>query len=72
VNLAAVAALALLLAVPSLIGLAEGSIDPDEAGLRLLLATACAAVAETVLRRFVDAVRPARVELPQEAGPGEG
>ncbi len=71
-NLAAVAALALLLAVPSLVGLAEGSIDPDEAGLRLLLAAACAAVAETVLRRFVDAVRPARVERPQDTSAGEG
>lgn len=65
-NLAAVAALALLLSLPSLLGLAEGTIDPDEAGLRLLLAVVCAAVAETLLRRFVDAVRPARVELPAE------
>ncbi|GAB4067968.1 hypothetical protein GCM10028777_25490 [Angustibacter speluncae] len=65
-NLAAVAALALLLSVPSLLGLAEGTIDPDEAGLRLLLAVACAAVAETLLRRFVDAVRPVRAELPPE------
>lgn len=71
-NLAAVAALALLLSLPSILGLAEGSIDPDEAGLRLLLAAGCAAVAETLLRRFVDAVRPQRVELPPPSTSTEG
>ncbi len=56
-NVATVGVLALLLAVPAVLGLAGGSIDPDEVGLRVLMAVAVAVVAEVVLRRFVDAVR---------------
>ena len=40
-----------------MLGFAGGSIDPDEVGLRVLVAVAVAVVAEVVLRRFVDAVR---------------
>jgi len=57
VNLAVIAVLTLVLAVPAVVGLADHSIDPDEVGLRVLLAVAVAVVAEVVLRRFVDAVR---------------
>lgn len=77
-NLSVVGVLSLVLAVPAVLGLAEGSIDPDEVGLRVLLAVAVAVVAEVVLRRFVDAVRgpveqPAMVEVTASSGgrPGD-
>ena len=57
-NIPAVAVFALLLSAPALIGLFEGTVDPDQAGLRLLFAVLCAAVAETLVRRFIAAVRP--------------
>ena len=74
-NLTAVATFALLLSAPALIGLFNGTVDPDQAGIRVLFAVLCAAVAETLVRRFVTAVR--RVEddesgaqqSPVEAGP---
>ena len=69
-NVATVGVLALLLAVPAVLGLAGGSIDPDEVGLRvLLMAVAVAVVAEIVLRRFVDAVRrPSSSRLSRREG----
>jgi hypothetical protein len=75
VNLSVVAVLTLVLAVPAVPGLADHSIDPDEVGLRVLLAVGAAVAAEVVLRRFVDAVRgpaeqPLRSEDPAAAGAG--
>ena len=74
-NLSVVAVLSLVLAVPAVLGLADHSIDPDEVGLRVLMAVAAAVVAEVVLRRFVDAVRSpldqpaAREDAVAAAGP---
>jgi hypothetical protein len=75
VNITAVAVFGLLLSAPALIGLFNGTVDPDQAGIRVLFAVLCAAVAETLVRRFISAVRPieddeGRAQLPPvEAGP---
>lgn len=61
-NIAVVALLTAVLAAPVLRALADGSLDPDTAGMRVLLAVACAMVIETVGRRFLQAV-----EQPQRA-----
>jgi hypothetical protein len=65
VNLTAVATFALLLSAPALIGLLNGTVDPDQAGLRVLFAVLCAAVGEMLIRRFVAAVRPTDEQEPQ-------
>ncbi len=74
-NLTAVGTFALLLSAPALIGLVNGTVDPDQAGLRVLFAVLCAALAEILVRRFVAAVRPTDEQEPQsqaqtvDAGP---
>jgi hypothetical protein len=75
VNITAVAVFGLLLSAPALVGLFDGTVDPDQAGIRILFAVLCAAVAETLIRRFVAAVRHVEDDQtpmqqpPVEAGP---
>jgi hypothetical protein len=57
-NLSVVTLIASLLAAPALIGLLEGSVGPDQAGVRVLLAIVFAVVIERVARHFVQAVTP--------------
>ncbi|MFP5345495.1 MAG: hypothetical protein ACLGIA_00475 [Actinomycetes bacterium] len=57
-NFSVVALLSALLATPATVGLLDGSVEADQAGIRVLLAVLFAVVIEAVARRFLEAVRP--------------
>lgn len=63
-NISVVALLAALLATPAMVGLLDGSVEPDQAGIRVLLAVLFAVVIEGVARRFLQAVRPSEPAVP--------
>jgi hypothetical protein len=65
-NLSVVTLIASFLSAPALVGLLDGSVGPDQAGVRVLLAVLFAVVIERVVRRFVEAVAPP--ERSREAG----
>lgn len=67
-NQSMIALFATLLSAPALVGLLNGSVGPDQAGVRVLFAVLCAVVAEGLVRRFVNAVRPAEPTQPATAG----
>lgn len=55
-NIGFVALVAAVLSAPALIGMLQGSVDPAQSGVRLLLAVLCAIAFESVVRHFLHAV----------------